>query len=64
MLAVNTLSQEPKHPPLPSRLESQKGRVAAVLESHFVLVQFSVAGAVAHALFDRSRVVEKGRDTR
>ena len=61
---TTTLPQEPKLGLLPSRLESQKGWVAAVLESHFVLVQFTVSGSVVHALFDRSRVVEKGRDCR
>ena len=50
---------------LPSKLESQKGRIAMVFESSaFVLVHFKLDDVDAFAVFDRSRVVEKGRDVR
>merc|ERR1711963_392407 len=50
---------------LPSKLESQRGRIAMVFESSaFVLVHFKLDDVDAFALFDRSRVVEKGRDVR
>ena len=50
---------------LPSKLESQRGRIAMVFESSaFVLVHFKLDNTDAFALFDRSRVVEKGRDVR
>jgi len=50
---------------LPSKLESQRGRIAMVFESSaFVLVHFKLDDVDTFALFDRSRVVEKGRDVR
>ena len=50
---------------LPSKLESQRGRIAMIFESSaFVLVHFKLEDTDAFAVFDRSRVVEKGRDVR
>lgn len=57
--------QEPKLPILPARLESQKGRIAAIFETeHFVVVQFRLGDTNVRALFDRSRVRETSKETR
>ena len=54
----------PALPILPARLENQKGRIAAIFESNqFSLIEFMQSDCVVHALFDKSRVVNKDKSS-
>ena len=54
----------PTLPILKSRLENQRGRIAGTFESgQFVIIKFIHNDSVVHALFDKSRVVNKDKST-